>query len=323
MSLALAGLGASVVGNVVGGIQTAKINKQRQNNLNNEKAYSENLFNKQYYEDVMKRSENQSFLRQLQRNQDEPKEVGPNSSYYGATPEATAAQAKNDSQIYADAVNKLVSVASQRKDQALADYNRRRGQLFGMQDNVDQERAAAWGNFMQNASTLGNAALSKTAGPLDNNLQNTDYSGNSTATTIKAMRLDDGLGKISTPQQGVTVTGGPVKPTKLPYNAYRRRNNRSSRSKIQLRQVQQPVQQTDGRNQLNLSNYSLNPEVGQPVNACNSGANYINTPLADEHSLQILGNNQVHFLQKDKRTPQQTASIAKFLKHRDKIPKTA
>lgn len=213
----IAGLGASVVGNVVGGIQTAKINNQRQNNLNNEKAYSENLFNKQYYEDVMKRSENQSFLRQLQRNQDEnQKKSARTAAITGATPEATAAQAKNDSQIYADAVNKLVSVASQRKDQALADYNRRRGQLYGMQDNMDQERAAAWGNFMQNAATLGNAALSKTAGPLDNNLQNTDYSGKSTATTIKAMRLDDGLGKISTPQQGVTVTGGPVKPTKLP-----------------------------------------------------------------------------------------------------------
>ena len=213
----IAGLGTSVVGNVVGGIQTAKINKQRQNNLNNEKAYSESLFNKQYYEDVLNRSENQSFLRQLQRNQDEnQKKSARTAAITGATPEATAAQAKNDSQIYADAVNKLVSVASQRKDQALADYNRRRGQLFGMQDNVDQERAAAWGNFMQNASTLGNAALSKTAGPLDNNLQNTDYSGKSTATTIKAMRLDDGLGKISTPQQGVTVTGGPVKPTKLP-----------------------------------------------------------------------------------------------------------
>ena len=35
-----------------------------------------------------------------------------------------------------------------------------------MQDNMDQERAAAWGNFMQNASTLGNAALSATASPV-------------------------------------------------------------------------------------------------------------------------------------------------------------
>ena len=176
--ITIAGLGTSVVGNVVGGIQTAKINNQRQNNLNNEKAYSENLFNKQYYEDVMKRSENQSFLRQLQRNQDEnQKKSARTAAITGATPEATAAQAKNDSQIYADAVNKLVSVASQRKDQALADYNRRRGQLFGMQDNIGQERAAAWGNFMQNASTLGNAALSATASPVKGNTANVDVVG--------------------------------------------------------------------------------------------------------------------------------------------------
>lgn len=176
--ITIAGLGASVVGNVVGGIQTAKINRQRQNNLNKEKAYSENLFNKQYYEDVMKRSENQSFLRQLQRNQDEnQKKSARTAAITGATPEATAAQAKNDSQIYADAVNKFVSVASQRKDQALADYNRRRSQLFGMQDNMDQERAAAWGNFMQNASTLGNAALLATASPVKGNTVNVDVVG--------------------------------------------------------------------------------------------------------------------------------------------------
>jgi hypothetical protein len=47
----------------------------------------------------------------------------------------------------------------------------------------------------------------------------------------------------------------------------------------------------------------------------NQGASFVTMPKADEDllPLQIMNNNQISFLQKDKRTPQQRASIAKFL----------
>lgn len=106
-----------------------------------------------------------------------------------------------------------------------------------------------------------------------------------------------------------------------------RKQQEQSQQNTVAPEVQQPVQQTAPAvtsTQPTVQTTEPDPQWLGQVGAANTvnsaldfnpGANYINTPLADEHSLplQILGNNQVHFLQKDKRTPQQTASIAKFL----------
>jgi len=161
------GLGVSVVGNIVGGIATAGIAKKQQEALDGEKAYSENLFNKSYYEDTLKRSDNAAYLRELDNKQKENSlKAKRTAAITGATPEATAAQAKNEGSVYADAVNRMASVASQRKDQALSAYGARRSALFGAQNNIEESKKAAWGTFMGNASSLGVGALSITSKPL-------------------------------------------------------------------------------------------------------------------------------------------------------------
>ena len=160
------GLGVSVVGNIVGGIATAGIAKKQQQALDGEKAYSENLFNKQYYEDTLKRSDNAAYLRQLDNKQKEnSKKAARTAAITGATPEATAATAKNQGSVYADAVNSMAGVAAQRKDQALSSYGARRSALFGAQNNIEETKKAAWGTFMGNASSLGTGALSLTSKP--------------------------------------------------------------------------------------------------------------------------------------------------------------
>lgn len=163
--LGIAGLGASVVGNIVGGVKTAKIAKRQQENLNNEKAYSEGLFNKQYYEDTLKRSDNAAYLRELRNNQKENSiKAQRTAAITGATPEATAAEAKNQGSVYADAVNRMAGLAGQRKDQALAAYGARRSALFNAQNGIEEQKKAAWGTFMGNAANLGTGALSLTEG---------------------------------------------------------------------------------------------------------------------------------------------------------------
>ena len=197
---AIAGLGTSVIGNVVGGIQQSKIAKQQQAALNKEKAYNESLFNREYYQDVLKRSENQSFLRELNRNQEQNQiKAQRTAAITGATPEAQLAQKAQDSDIYASAVNRMAGLASQRKDQALADYNARRMGLYGMQNQIDEGKKAAWGTFLTNANNLGMGALSATSAA------NSGY--DRSLEPIKA---------ITTPKVGVSVTGGPKIPTKLP-----------------------------------------------------------------------------------------------------------
>ena len=113
----------------------------------------------------------------------------------------------------------------------------------------------------------------------------------------------------------------------MPTEEELRKQQEQSQQNTVAPEAQQPVQQTVPAvtsTQPTVQTTEPEPQWLGQVGAANTvnsaldfnpGANYINTPLADEHSLplQILGNNQVHFLQKDKRTPQQTAAIAKFL----------
>jgi len=163
----LLGLGSSVIGNVIGGIATAGIAKKQQAALNDEKAYSESLFNKSSFEDTINRSDNAAYLRQLSNEQKENSiKSQRTAAITGATPEATAVQEKNNGSVYADAVNKMASITAQRKDQALASYGARRSALFGAQNNIDESKKSAWGTFMGNASGVGSAALSMTAKPL-------------------------------------------------------------------------------------------------------------------------------------------------------------
>ncbi|MBV5282173.1 MAG: hypothetical protein JZU53_07025, partial [Paludibacter sp.] len=155
------------VGNIVGNIKTAEIAKKQQQSLDNEKAYSESLFNKEYYQEELNRSENASYLRQLQNNQNENNvKAQRTAAITGATPEATATQSKNAGSVYANAVNKMAGVASQRKDQALARYGARRSALVGAQNGIYESKKNAWGTFMGNASRLGSGALSNTSSPL-------------------------------------------------------------------------------------------------------------------------------------------------------------
>lgn len=162
--IAIASTAASVLGNIYGGIKTAELQKQQQAELDKEKRFNEALFNKEYYQDVLKRSENQSFLRELNRNQKEnQKRAERSAAITGATPEAEAAQAKADSDIYAQAVNRMAGLASQRKDMALANYANKRLGFMGMQNDMLEKRKASWGTFMNNASNLASGVLSSVA----------------------------------------------------------------------------------------------------------------------------------------------------------------
>jgi hypothetical protein len=53
----------------------------------------------------------------------------------------------------------------------------------------------------------------------------------------------------------------------------------------------------------------------------NQGASFVTMPKADEDllPLQIMNNNQISFVQKDKRTPQQRASMLKMARQEQKI----
>jgi hypothetical protein len=155
-------LAASVLGNVVGGIQTAKLQKKQQALLDSEKQYDENTFNRNYYADQIKTSQNQAYLRELtNRLREQNIRAQKTSAITGATPEATAANAKVEAGAYGEAINKLSSGAEAKKERAQSLYGQQRTALMGAQNNLYQGQINNWRQFMSNASGLGTAGTAK------------------------------------------------------------------------------------------------------------------------------------------------------------------
>lgn len=158
--LTIAGLAMSLAGGVGSLIGSAKLNKQRQANLDNEKAESNAWFNKQYYTDELSRSENQSMLRTLtERLKDTNKQNQATAAITGATPDMVLAQQNNSNKAYADVVNRMAGLASQRKDIISRNWRADKRALYGMQDSIDSAKAQNWANLGANSASLGTAAI--------------------------------------------------------------------------------------------------------------------------------------------------------------------
>lgn len=158
--LTIAGLAMSLAGGVGSMIGSAKLNKQRQTNLNREKAESDAWFNKQYYTDELSRSENQSMLRTLtEKLKNQNKQNQATAAITGATPEMVLAQQNNSNKAYADVVNRMAGLASQRKDIIGRNWRADKRALYGIQDNIDSAKAQNWANLGANAASLGTSAI--------------------------------------------------------------------------------------------------------------------------------------------------------------------
>lgn len=158
--LTIAALAMSVLGTGAGMIGSARGNKQRQANLDKEKAESKAFFDKEYYTSELDRTENQSALRTLtDRLKEQTQRSRATNAVTGATPEVALAQQNNANKAYADVANRLAGMASQRKSIIAGQRNADRRSLYGMQDGIDQSRQASWSNFAGNAASLGASAL--------------------------------------------------------------------------------------------------------------------------------------------------------------------
>lgn len=134
------------------------------------------LFNKQYYQDITKRTEIQNMLRILGQNQRKADTaVAARAAVTGATPEQQLAGREVNRRTYADAVADIASNASQLRDQYLRDYqgqrNRYYAQRLGMQDQlaaIHANTANQWANAATNAFAAGGQMLASGIGGLDN-----------------------------------------------------------------------------------------------------------------------------------------------------------
>lgn len=151
----LIGIGAGILGNIFGGIGSAKQRKKAQTQLNNQIKENENIFNRDYYQDILNRSDVQNLLRNTRnRIADANKIVSNTAVVTGATPESVAAQKKNYAKAYSDLVSNIASQSSLLKKQAQDKYLYNKNILLGKQANLDNDRASQWGNVASNAGNI-------------------------------------------------------------------------------------------------------------------------------------------------------------------------
>ena len=151
----LIGIGAGILGNIFGGIGSAKQRKKAQTQLNNQIQENENIFNRDYYQDILNRSDVQNLLRNTRNRIADANKIASNTVVVtGATPESVAAQKKNYAKAYSDLVSNIASQSSLLKQQAQNRYLANKNILLGQQADLYNDRASQWSNVASNAGNI-------------------------------------------------------------------------------------------------------------------------------------------------------------------------
>lgn len=172
MSLAL-GIGSSVASHFQQK-EATKEAKKKQAIIDQQYAEDSALFNKQYYQDITKRTEIQNMLRILDENQRKAdSREAARAAITGATPEQQLASREVNRRTFADTVADIASNASQLRDQYLRDYqgqrNRYYAQRLGMQDllaAIHANAANQWATSANNAFKAGGSILANGMGQM-------------------------------------------------------------------------------------------------------------------------------------------------------------
>ena len=149
------GLGASLAGMLAGGIGSAAANRKAQKQLDKQLEENENLFKKDYYQDILARSDVQNLLRTYRENLADVVKAQRNKAVVtGATPEAEAATKKVNARALADTVGNIAAMGQQIKDNAKSNYLNQKNYLLGQKANQYAQNAANWTQVISNSGNI-------------------------------------------------------------------------------------------------------------------------------------------------------------------------
>lgn len=153
---AATGLGMGIAGMINShNAQRESANQYRRQQLDNE-----NIYKKQYYEDILNRKDTQHMLRGLRERLKEYNEQQNNvATVTGATSEASAVAKEANAKAYADAIANIAASDSQRKDAALANYQGQMNTQYNNWANLYNQYASNWTNFASQAFGAGAQAV--------------------------------------------------------------------------------------------------------------------------------------------------------------------
>lgn len=158
---AVAGLVLSALGTVASGIGSAAGNNKQQRQLNEERARQEAWYNKEMYQDPLKRSDNAAMIRLMEdRIKEQERTDEAKQKVLGGTTEARLANRDSNNKAYAGMVSNMAAMASRRMDSLSAQKNQALAGFAQQQMSIDNARMQNWANLANNAAKLGAAALS-------------------------------------------------------------------------------------------------------------------------------------------------------------------
>lgn len=123
--------------NSIFGASSARRNRKRAMNvLNDEEKRLDNLFNQEYYQNYLNRSDAQGMLSTLRnRNTQQNTVMRNNAVVMGATPEVLAAQQKTLADSYGQSINDMAANADNWKSNVLGNYNNGKSHIADMRYN--------------------------------------------------------------------------------------------------------------------------------------------------------------------------------------------
>lgn len=152
-------LGLGLIGSIgsilAGGIGSAEENRKAREQLDNQIAENEQMFKKDYYQNVLERSDVQNLLRTYRNNLSDLVKAQRNKAVVtGATPESEAATKKVNAKAVSDAVSNIASMGQQIKDNAKSTYMANKNYLLGQKANQYANQAQQWTNISRTGANL-------------------------------------------------------------------------------------------------------------------------------------------------------------------------
>ncbi|WP_055095871.1 hypothetical protein [Gabonia massiliensis] len=163
------GLGSSIYG----GIRGAKERKKQEKLLNQQIQENKDLFKREYYQDIMNRSDTANILKNYRDTLKRRNKTQRNmAAVTGATPEAVAAQKKINADAYGDVISNISSQSSRLKDNALNRYTDTNNYLLGQKSNMYAQRAQNFSNLAANGIGLLTSSLQNIGNSMDKSIGN-------------------------------------------------------------------------------------------------------------------------------------------------------
>lgn len=153
--LTILGLIGSLGGILAGGLGSASASRKAQKQLDKQLQENENMFKKDYYQDILNRSDVQNLLSTYRKNLSDAVRAQRNSAVVtGATPEAEAAVKKVNARALSDTVGNISAMGQQVKDNAKTNYLNQKNYLLGQKAGQYAQNAASWTQIASNSGNL-------------------------------------------------------------------------------------------------------------------------------------------------------------------------